>query len=77
MRKLAAALAALVPLAAVAQALRAPTIGESFETMDALRLGRRAPFEQTLVLPERPGQNQVAWYEFAWQYVDVPAPGGG
>jgi len=78
MRKIVSALVALVPLAAAAQGLRAPTFGESFQTMDALRMrGGAAPFEQTLVMPERPGQNQVAWYEFAWQYVDVPPPGGG
>jgi hypothetical protein len=28
-------------------------------------------------MPERAGQNQVAWYDFDWEYVDVPAPGGG
>lgn len=39
--------------------------------------GQASPFQQTLVLPQRPGQNQVAWYDFEWQYVDLPAPDGG
>jgi hypothetical protein len=77
MRKLALALVALAPICAPAQVLRAPTIGESMQTMDGLLARGRTPFEQTLVMPERPGQNQVAWYEFTWQYVDVPPPGGG
>jgi len=57
------------------------SLGDSFHEMDRLRL--RAPnprgrdLEQTLVLPERPGQNQVAWYDFDWRYADVPPPGGG
>jgi hypothetical protein len=32
---------------------------------------------QTFVLPERPGQNRVAWYDFEWHHYDVPPPGGG
>ena len=32
---------------------------------------------QTLVLPERPGQNRIAWYEFDWRSYEVPPPGGG
>ncbi len=45
--------------------------------MDALQSRPGRGLDQALVVPERPGQNQVAWYEFDWQYVDVPSPGGG
>jgi hypothetical protein len=57
--------------------LRAPSMGDAFRAMDALANRPQKPLEQVFVLPERPGQNQVAWYEFDWQYVDVPPPGGG
>jgi hypothetical protein len=91
MRLLAGALAAL-PLAAAAQvstSLR-PSFGEGVWTME--RLADGAPerdraraiahpedldLQQVFVYPERPGQNQVAWYPFQWQYVDVPPLGGG
>ena len=39
------------------------------------RAGDELP--QTLVLPERPGQNRIAWYEFDWRAYEVPPPGGG
>jgi hypothetical protein len=38
---------------------------------------RRDGLDQEFVLPQRPGQNQVAWYDFRWRTLDVPAPGGG
>ncbi len=42
------------------------------------RWPRRGPDQpQTLVYPERPGQNRIAWYEFDWHRYDVPPPGGG
>jgi hypothetical protein len=72
----------LLPFAAAAQTFqgRPPSFGEAFQTMDRLQMGRDdrgRGLDQALVLPERPGQNQVAWYDFDWQYVDVPPPGGG
>ena len=66
-----------MPLLVPAQgfALRPPSIGESLQTMDKLqlRLGEHRPpreLEQIYILPERPGQNQVAWYDFGmrWTY---------
>ncbi len=33
--------------------------------------------QQVFVYPERPGQNQVAWYPFQWRTVDVAPLGGG
>jgi hypothetical protein len=49
---------------------------------DALRQLERWPprgaeLPQTLVLPDRPGQNRIAWYEFDWRTYEVPPPGGG
>jgi hypothetical protein len=69
----------LGPLAVQAQelGLRPPSIGDALRTMDMMSSRPESPFEQQFVIPERPGQNQVAWYGFEWQYVDVPAPGGG
>jgi hypothetical protein len=85
MRSLLVMLCALaLPLASHAQqfTLRPPSISDAMREMD--RIGERSfehtrsgGYDQIFVLPERPGQNQVAWYEFDWQYVDVPAPGGG
>ena len=76
-----------LPVGAAAQAFFAPpSIGESLRSMDRLRmaeatrgLSRRdeRDLSQTFVLPERPGQNQVAWYDFRWQHYDVPSPSGG
>jgi hypothetical protein len=79
MRGLAAALASLLPLLAGAQTFqgRPPSIGEALRTMDQLQTPAHRGLDQALVLPERPGQNQVPWYEFDWQFVDVPPPGGG
>jgi hypothetical protein len=76
-------LALILPLPAPGQepGLRAPTLGEAMETMRRLdrvpRLLREPDLEQTYVLPERAGQNQVAWYDFRWRRLDLPAPGGG
>jgi hypothetical protein len=79
MRRSVLALLCFVPAVALGQAyvLRAPSMGEAFRTMDALANRPAKPLDQVFVLPERPGQNQVAWYDFNWQYVDVPPPGGG
>ena len=73
------ALLVLGPLAAAAQdfTLRAPSIGEELRNLERLENLPEKPLQQQFVVPERPGQNQVAWYGFNWQYVDVPAPGGG
>src|SRR5512140_751023 len=73
------ALLCLVPAAALGQslALRAPSLPDAYRTMHELADRPAKPLEQTFVLPERPGQNQVAWYGFDWQYIDAPAPGGG
>ncbi len=54
-----------------------PSLGASLRALDALESRQERPLDQVFVLPERPGQNQVAWYDFDWQYIDVPAPGGG
>ncbi len=80
MRRTLLALAALAPFAASAQglALRPPSMGDSLREMDRLHeLSARRGVDQVIVLPERAGQNLVAWYEFDWEYVDVPPPGGG
>ncbi len=68
----------LTPAVAFGQVLLgAPSMGDAMHSMDLLANRPTKPLEQVFVLPERPGQNQVAWYGFDWQYVDVPAPGGG
>jgi hypothetical protein len=80
MRSLLAALLCLSPLGVGAQqelTLRAPSIGDALRTMDSLASRPKKPLSQSFVLPERPGQNQVAWYGFDWEFVDIPAPGGG
>ncbi len=78
MKTIIRALASLLPLVAEAQFQgRPPSFGETLHTMDQLQAPAHKGLDQALVLPERPGQNQVAWYEFDWQYVDVPPPGGG
>lgn len=71
--------AVLLPVAAAAQGLtlRAPSVGEAMQELSRLERKDGDPLEQTFVLPERPGQNQVAWYDFDWHHYDVPAPGGG
>jgi hypothetical protein len=79
MRRITFAFLCLLPAVASGQALtlQAPSFGSALRTMDALAARQERPLEQTFVLPERPGQNQVAWYDFDWQFVDVPPPGGG
>jgi hypothetical protein len=79
MRRLTLAVFALLPVAAVAQGLtlRSPSVGEAMQQLDRLEGKNDAPLEQTFILPERPGQNQVAWYDFDWHHYDVPPPGGG
>ena len=92
MRWLLAPILAALPFAAGAQglSLRAPTVGDGIDTLDrltaqALQRDRAAAaahpedldLQQVFVYPERPGQNQVAWYGFAWRYVDLPPLGGG
>ncbi|WP_242394371.1 hypothetical protein [Anaeromyxobacter oryzisoli] len=74
----------LLPFASAAQGfqLRPPSIGEAIDTMRRLeaRQVERKPagdLDQVFVVPERAGQNQVAWYEFDWSFVDAPPPGGG
>jgi hypothetical protein len=76
-----------LPAGAAAQAFFAPpSIGEALRSMDRLRSTESArglagrderDLRQTFVLPERPGQNQVAWYDFQWQHYDVASPSGG
>jgi len=75
---------ALTPATAAAQPLilgRA-SLSEALRDMDRLEAlsSLRAlprPLEQTLVLPEHPGQNQVSWFDFDWRHYDVPSPSGG
>src|SRR5919197_5505714 len=77
-----------LPLGAAAQPfmLTPPSMYDAMRNMDhmhdmAARRGladrERRELEQTFVLPERPGQNQVSWYEFDWHHYDVPSPSGG
>jgi hypothetical protein len=83
MRRYALLLLLALPAAAAAQPflLQPPDLGEAMSRLH--RLPRREPpttereLEQTVVVPERPGQNLVAWFPFDWRYVDVPAPDGG
>jgi hypothetical protein len=92
MNRILALTLAAVPFAAGAQGLRlrAPTAGDSIESMErlteqALQRDRAAArshpenldLQQVFVYPERPGQNQVAWYGFSWRYLDVAPLGGG
>ena len=85
-RLLALAVLVAAPFTAGAQtfSLSLPSIGDALRSMDRLgriRSERRAAggsgLEQTFVLPERPGQNQVSWYEFDWRHYDIPSPSGG
>ncbi|WP_242341233.1 MULTISPECIES: hypothetical protein [unclassified Anaeromyxobacter] len=69
-----------LPLAAAAQLGPSPSLGEAMHSMDRMEAEKPRPrreLEQTFILPERPGQNQVAWFSFDWQFIDVPPPGGG
>jgi hypothetical protein len=77
-RLLGVASALLVPFGAAAQdlALAPPRLGEALRALDRVERAD-PPLEQQLVLPERAGQNQVAWYGFEWRHYDVPAPDGG
>ncbi len=77
-RRLIAGLALAAPAAAAALglALQPPDVGEALREMDRAR-ARRPLLPQTFVLPERPGQNQVAWWDFEWRQLDVPSPSGG
>lgn len=82
MRRITSAVCAtlLLPAAVAAQGfpLKPPSVGEALDQLERLHdRGRDDDLRQTFVLPERPGQNQVAWYDFAWHHYDVPAPGGG
>jgi hypothetical protein len=74
-------LALAVPAVAAAQAftLRPPSIGDALRELDRLadRGARRPRFEQTYVVPERPGQNQVSWFGFEWRHLDISSPAGG
>ncbi|WP_041448520.1 PD40 domain-containing protein [Anaeromyxobacter sp. Fw109-5] len=75
-----ALLALTLPLAAGAQLGPGPSVGEAMHAMERVPAEKppsRAELEQTYILPERPGQNQVAWFDFDWQFIDVPSPGGG
>lgn len=83
-RNLLAVWVLLLPFASAAQGfqLRAPSVGEALDTMHRLeerQVERKRPgdLDQVFILPERPGQNQVAWFDFQWEYVDAPPPGGG
>lgn len=84
-------LVAALPAAAQPLTLAPPSIGDALRTMDRMRAVRsargladdappsssRERLPQVFVLPERPGQNQVSWYDFEWHHVDVPSPSGG
>jgi len=80
-----AALCLAAPSASRAQGFRlaAPSISDALRELDSLRQLRARGglasdgLGQTFVLPERPGQNQVAWYPFEWHQLDVPSPSGG
>lgn len=81
---LSAAALALAPRGAAAQtfSLGRPSLGDALRTIDRLHLAHRAregrrELDQTVVFPEHPGQNQVAWYGFDWHHLDVPSPSGG
>jgi len=78
MRRFTALLALALPFAASPQGLgpRVPTLGEAVAATERL-VGQREGLTQEFVLPQRPGQNRVAWYDFRWRTLDVPAPGGG
>ncbi len=56
--------------------LRPPSVAEAMDEIERT-LARTEPREQTLVIPERAGQNQVSWYDFRWRRYDMPPPGGG
>jgi hypothetical protein len=75
-----------LPVSAAAQGLllAPPDLGQALRQMDRMhglaehgerRVG--SGLEQTIVLPERPGQNQVSWYDFDWHHYDIPSPSGG
>jgi len=79
---------AALPVGAAAQGyfLRPPSLYDAMRDMDRMQDRATArglssrderPLEQTFILPERPGQNQVSWYEFDWHHYDVPSPSGG
>jgi len=78
-----AILALLAPAAAAAQGYRLQPPSSLGDALDAMRRmqdhldDQDRTFRQSYVLPERAGQNKVAWYRFDWEYIDVPAPGGG
>ncbi|HSM93545.1 MAG TPA: hypothetical protein VLT47_11730 [Anaeromyxobacteraceae bacterium] len=76
--RLAVLIALALPLRAAPQGLapRPSSVGEAVANAER-QAQRRDGLEQEFVLPERPGQNQVAWYDFRWRTLDVPAPGGG
>ncbi len=72
---LALSLAAALPAGAQPLVLAPPDVGQALRELDRQRAHRE--LAQTYVLPERPGQNQVSWYDFQWQHIDVPSPSGG
>jgi hypothetical protein len=78
MRRLAVLLALTAPIVAAPQgmAARPASIGDAVSAAERLA-ARHDGLDQEFVLPERPGQNQVAWYDFRWRTLDLPAPGGG
>jgi hypothetical protein len=75
MRRLFALLLAAAPLAAAAQSAgpRIPSLGEAVAQAERLA-GQKEGLDQEFVLPQRPGQNQVAWWDFRWRTFDVPSP---
>jgi len=69
--------ALLAPAAAAPQSLHGPAaIGEALHWTDRMP-SRQDDLRQTFVLPERPGQNQVNWYDFEWRHFDIASPSGG
>jgi hypothetical protein len=76
MKRLLLPLLALAAPAAAGAQLSPPDIGAALRQMDR-SWARRDELPQTLVLPERPGQNLVSWYDFEWHHYDIPSPSGG
>jgi WD40-like Beta Propeller Repeat len=78
MKRLALLLALAAPAVAAPQgfAPRSRDLGQSLRELERLSLSR-GDLHQTVIVPERAGQNQVNWYDFEWLHFDIPSPSGG